>query len=363
MDNPRNAGDIRREMALLNAELRGSVRHERVQRLKKDKRMLDYIDGLQKAFENLDIESCKKIASYIHHAFDQESINPVTFDFKTQFDQYIAQGNAIKMPPEWGFYDKAELELERGLTYSIGARPGVGKSTSIANLAYYFGYQRRNLGHKVLIMTNEMKPAQFWVKLYQIHLNHTQQQKWPFMLAKNWVRYPEKFPEQNRKIKAFAEELSESMLVTSVRRQGVEEICLTVDEAKNELGEHPSICFLDYLQRIPRNSAFKTDERLSILDTVQALTEKMGDLDSIMFIASQMNKDGGFKGSEAPEEEAGVAWELSRDRDRDGKLEAALTWKIKKTRISPYFTVMTRYNDTSGTITRDPFYQAPSPTT
>ena len=62
-------------------------------------------------------------------------------------------------------------------------------------------------------------------------------------------------------------------------KMSAEDICIVIDETKNHFMVHPDIVVLDYLQRIPRNSAFKSDERLGLIDTVQMFSDKMGDID------------------------------------------------------------------------------------
>ena len=104
---------------------------------------------------------------------------------------------------------------------------------------------------------------------------------------------------------------------------------------------------LDYLQRVPREVA---DARLGTIATVQAFSELAMDIDGVFFVMSQMNQSGGFKESEAPEEEAGIAWEISRDEIDGGKKSPYLNWKIKKSRISAYTNTRVWFDDLSGTI-------------
>ncbi len=342
--------NIRKEIAALQNKLKQVSRTEKIESLRGDVRLLDYMDKVSTAFTAGDIDAARKNAGYLWRGLNSEAISPATMNFAHHFEKYKSTGTAIKMPQEWGFAGKKELELERGLIYPIGAKPGTGKSTVAINLAYYWAYQKAAMGYRVAFLTNEMKEGQLWVKLYQVHLNLQHHMRRPFMLAKDWLRYPEKFPAEHKAMREFAKMMSDRLVFVNVRKMSAEDICIVIDETKNHFMVHPDIIVLDYLQRIPRNSAFKSEERLGLIDTVQMFSDKMGDIDGIMFVLSQMNETSGFKGSAAPEEEAGIAWEISRDTDREGKKMPLITWKVKKSRISPYVTVNTGFDDTSGTI-------------
>jgi hypothetical protein len=344
--------EIRAELKRLQDQLRVAVHHERIEALKKDVRVLDWIEEVRQFFDDGDYEKARKTATQLYRALNAESINTTTTDYQKHFARYVSAGNAIRMPEAWGFCKKHIVELERGLTYSIGARPGTGKTTILCNLAYHYALEQRDKDFKVGIFTNEMKEGQLWVKLFQIHLNKTEGKSLPFIMAKDWLRYPRKYTEMYKRMCEFAHGLSDNLRIANVRRQTGTEICMAIDEMKNDFMRNIDIGFLDYIQRIPRDKA-TGDERLSLVDTVQQFSEKMMDIDAVLFVFSQMNKDGGFKGSEAPQEEAGIAWEISRDSGRDGKLPPFINWRIVKSRITAYFPVMTRYDDRSGTLLND----------
>lgn len=345
--------DLRRELKDIQKRLKMAVRQQRIESLQKDVRVLDWIAEVQKHFDDGDYDKARRISTLLYRALNAESISPTTTDYQKHFARYVSTGNTIRMPETWGFTSKKIVELERGLTYSIGARPGTGKSTLGCNLAYHYAWELRDKDFKVGLFTNEMKEGQLWVKLYQIHLNKTEGKSLPFILVKDWLRYPKKYPDQYRKMAAFAEEISRNLRIANVRRQGPTEICMAIDELKNDFMRNIDIGLLDYLQRVPRDKNNGGDERLSLIDTVQQISEKMMDIDGVMFVFSQMNKDGGFKGSEAPQEEAGIAWEISREAARDGKLLPFLNWRIVKSRITAYFPVLTRFDDRSGTLLND----------
>lgn len=349
---------LRREIAEKQKALKTLARAEKIKAMRQDVRTLDFIDKVTEAFNDGDIDTARKVASYLYKALNYDSVNPVTFDYDTQFQRYLSTNIAIKMPKEWGFRGKNEIELERGLTYSIGARPGTGKSTLMCNMAYHWAYTKAYLDYKVGMMTNEMKDGQLWVKMFQIHLNLTKQLRRPFMLAKDWLRYPKKFPDEYRQMREFAATISKNLVIANVRKMPGEEVNMVIDDMKNTFGRYPDITFLDYLQRVAHDKSAK-DERLGIVSTVQGFSEKMMDIDGIMFIFSQMNKEGGFKGSEAPQEEAGIAWEIMRDKDREGKFLPFIDWRIAKTRITAYVKNTTRYDDMSGTLL--PNDEAPEP--
>lgn len=343
--------DIRRELKEIQERLKLAVRQQRIESLQSDVRILDWIAEVQKHFDDGDFEKARRVSTMLYRALNAESITPMQTDFMKHFAGYVSTGNTIRMPEAWGFTGKKIVELERGLLYPIGARPGTGKTTIGCNIVYHYAWELRDKGFKVGFFTNEMKEGQLWVKLYQIHLNKTEGKSLPFILVKDWLRYPKKYPEQYRKMVAFANEISPNLRIANVRRQGPSEICMAIDEMKNDFMQNIDIGLLDYVQRVPKTNA--SDERLSLVDTAQQLSEKIMDIDGVMFVFSQMTKDGGFKGSEVLQEEGGIAWELGRETARDGKLLPFINWRIVKSRITAYFPVMTRFDDRSGTLLSD----------
>lgn len=350
MANPR---ELNQKIEALKLQLKQAINEERLAGLRKDVRLVDHAEKLLETLYAGDIDMVRKLAALIFKATDNTATVSATFNAQEHLDGYRSQGNAIKMPEEWGFKDKKEIEIERGLMYMLGARPGTGKTSVAMNLAYYYAMLKQSLGLRVLFLTNEMKPGQLWVKMRQIDLYHENtfpRKRRPFMLAKNYVRYPEQFPQEYSDVKGMVKRMEKNFRIANVRRMDAESICMVIDNSKNEFGAYPDIVIMDYLQRVPRQKIFASDARLGIVDIVQMFSQKMADIDGVMFLLSQMNQQGGFKESEAPEEEAGIAWELSRDSDKEGNKSKFIDWKIKKSRISAYINQRTAFDDVVGAI-------------
>lgn len=353
------SADIEARMKRLAVALKESRRRERLQNLKGDKRLADKVDDMQTFFYQGEYAKAREAAAAVWKGLNLESAISADSDWRKHLKDYRSTGSLIKMPKEWGFRrggpeePDRELELERGLSYVIGARPGVGKTTAGVNLAYYYAKRKAESGLKVLYLTNEMKPGQVWAKFRQVDLRHGNRspipKKQPFMFVKNWVRYPENFETEHRLICEMCQELSENLLMYSVRRMPIEDIGMVINDSANVFGKNPDIILLDYIQRVPRSRGF-VDARLGTIHIAQSISEIALDMDAVFFVFSQMNKDGGFKESESPEEEAGVAWEISRPEDSEGALQPWVDWRIKKSRISAYFSTRVSYDDVSGTI-------------
>ena len=354
----KTAKEIRKEMDALQAQLKYVELSEKNESLKNDIVVQDYIDDLKKSFAVGQYDDARNLAAKLFRSLGSTVVTQIELNAQKHLDGYKSKSETIRMPESWGFVDsfspvgavKHGIELERGLPYSIGARPGVGKSSVAINLAYHYVQECLDKNYRVLVMTNEMKVGQLWVKMRQVDLARKMQERKSFMVAKDWVRYPDKFPEQYAEMQGMIKQMEPRLCMTSVRKMQAESICLVIDEAKNYFGRYPDVVMLDYLQRVPRDAKYKTDARLAMVDTMQMLTEKMGDTDGVMFIFSQLNKEGGFKESEIPEEESGIAWEISREKLTDGSLSARMEWRIKKSRISPYFKLKVPFDDESGSI-------------
>jgi KaiC/GvpD/RAD55 family RecA-like ATPase len=344
----KDSATLLREMKTLQEQYTAATRREKIAKLRKDVRLADEIEKLQNLFFMADFDKARSVSANIWRALNVQSALSANTDFEKHLADYRSTGRSIKMPAEWGFTGEFEMELERGLLYMLGARPGTGKTTVGLNLAYYYAKLHAELGYKVLFLTNEMKPGQCWAKLRQIDMNHRDGKLRPFMLVKNYIRYPDKFTTEHQAVREMASGMSKNFAMASVRKMEAPDICMVVQESKNYFGADPDIVFLDYLQRVPRGK--QTDARLGLIETVQSFSELALDLDCVWFIMSQMNQSGGFKESEAPEEEAGIAWEISRDELKDGRKAAHINWKVKKTRISGYSNVQTFFDDVSGTI-------------
>jgi len=348
--------EIEATIKSLSKVLREKRKQERLNNLRQDKRLADSVDEFERLFYQGEYAAARALAATLWRSLNLESPVTAESNWKKHLADYKSIGTEIRMPPEWGFRRggegevNRELELERGLSYVIGARPGTGKTTLGVNLAYYYAMRKAELGLKVLFLTNEMKPGQIWAKFRQIDMVAESAMRRPFMLVKNHVRYPEKFEAEFRNLSAMCEKMSQNMAMASVRRMPIEDINMVVHESARSLGKLPDIVILDYIQRVPRSQGFATEARLGTVHTAQAISEIALDIDGVFFTLSQMNKDGGFKESEAPEEEAGIAWEVSRPENQDGSKQPFIDWKIKKSRISAYFSTRTSFDDVSGSV-------------
>jgi hypothetical protein len=170
------------------------------------------------------------------------------------------------------------------------------------------------------------------------------------MFLKNWIRYPDKFPDGNKLMREFAKSFDPNLRIANVRKLDINSIKMVIEEAQENIGGTFDIVVFDYLQRIPRESGYKSDMRLGVVDIVQNLSEIAADLDAVVFLLSQMNKEGSFKESEITQEEAGIAWQIARVKDQKGIPDKYIEWTIKKSRISAYINIQTVYDDVSGTI-------------
>lgn len=344
----KSAAEIQKAQRIVADALKSATQREKLTALKKDTRLADEIEGLAELFYTAEFDKARNKAAQIWRALNVQATTTANWDWRKHLDEYRSRGNAIKMPKEWGFKGDDEIELERGLIYLIGARPGTGKTTIALNMAYYYALMKAELGYKVLFLTNEMKPGQCWAKLRQIDLNRTRGHLRPFMLVKNHIRYPDEFKFEHEAVIELCKSMSPNFAMASVRKFEAADICMVAQEAKNYFGKFPDLVFLDYLQRVPRGK--QIDARLGTIETVRQFSEAAMDQDGAWFVLSQMNQSGGFKESEAPEEEAGIAWEISRDVGPLGVRAPFINWKIKKSRISAYRNVRTGFDDLSGTI-------------
>jgi hypothetical protein len=349
--------ELEKRIRDLQKQLQMARKQERVNQLKSDIRLLDMYEDAQRQFLEGDYRKSRATVAAIWRALNVEEAIVADHDWRKHLKDYESTGAIIKMPQEWGFRRvkmaerevNKEFELERGLCYTIGARPGTGKTSVAVNLAYYYAKRKAQSGMKVLLLTNEMKPGQLWVKVRQVDMALNDGIRRPFMLVKNYVRYPKQFENEYKAVCQMCDELSQNFAMMSVRRMGADDIALLMTEAKNIFGKYPDIVIVDYLQRIPRASTSR-DQREGTIKTYQAFSEAALDMDSVIFVLSQMNKEGGFKESEIAEEEAGIAWEISRPETDDGLKMPFIDWRIKKSRISAYQSVRVAFDDVSGAI-------------
>lgn len=351
------ATDLEKQLHDLQRRLQHARKQERVDQLKGDFRLLDMYEDAQKVFVEGDFVKSRQIIAAIWRALNIDTAISADHDWKKHLADYKSVGSVIKMPVEWGFRrirmgDKEvnkEVELERGLCYTIGARPGTGKTSVAVNLAYHYAKRKASAGLKVLFLTNEMKPGQVWVKFRQVDMVISKSMRRPFMMVKNYIRYPTEFQTEFAAVCEMCTELSKNFAMFSVRRMTADDIVMLMTEAKNIFGKFPDVVVVDYLQRIPR-SALSKDPREGTIKTYQAFSEAALDMDAVIFVLSQMNKDGGYKESEVAEEEAGIAWEISRPDTPDGAKSPHIEWRIKKSRISAYHSVRVGFDDVSGTV-------------
>lgn len=349
--------DLEKQLHELQRRLQHARKQERVDQLKGDFRLLDMFEDAQRLFTEAEYIKARSMVAGIWRALNIDAAIVADHDWKNHLRDYESGGSVIKMPVEWGFRrirmgDKEtnkEIELERGLCYTIGARPGTGKTSVAVNLAYYYAKRRAAAGYKVLFLTNEMKPGQLWVKFRQVDMVIENSTRRPFMLVKNYIRYPKKFETEYSAVCQMCADLSQNFAMMSVRRMNADDIVMLMTEAKNIFGKFPDIVVVDYLQRIPR-SVHSKDPREGTIKTYQAFSEAALDMDAAIFVLSQMNRDGGYKESEIAEEEAGIAWEISRPEGQDGVKMPFIDWRIKKSRISAYQSVRTSFDDVSGTV-------------
>ncbi len=354
-----DAKHIRQVIADAQKELRKVQIAESEDKIRGSDKVHTLYEQLGELFYAGEFDKARNKASDIARSLNVGSIVNVNFDHKKHFQEYLSKGALIQMPTEWGWrvhkidgkdVDKT-LELERGLIYPIGAKPGTGKSTVGINLLHHYADVKKMAGYKILFLTNEMKVAQLWLKFKQVNLMKKEGLRKSFMYLKNWLRYADRpeFKEGYNSMLEFAGNYP-NVRMASVRKMNINAIRMVMEEAADQMGG-VDIIFVDYLQRIPRDNGYKSDMRLGVVDIVQSLSEEIADRDAVCFVMSQMNNDGNFKESNIIEEEAGIAWEISRDRDKMTNAPAGhITWNIKKTRISAYINLNTGFHDLSGTI-------------
>jgi KaiC/GvpD/RAD55 family RecA-like ATPase len=353
-----DANALKKHIAESQKELRRIEVAEKLDKIRGSDKVHKLMEEQQELFYAGEFDKARNKASEIFKALNTGSIVKVDMNPETQFAEYVSKGSTIVMPQEWGWREKEingkqvdfHIELERGLIYPIGAEPGTGKTTVGVNLVHHFAEVKRPLNYRVLFLTNEMKAAQIWIKLMQVHFNKKFGKLYPFMFLKNWVRYPDKFPDGNKSMKEFAQSFKSNLRIANIRKLDINSIKMVIEEAQEDIGGTFDIIVFDYLQRVPRDAGFKSDMRLGVVDIVQNLSETAADLDAVIFLLSQMNKEGSFKESEITQEEAGIAWQIARVKDAKGNPDKYIDWTIKKSRISAYINIKTCYDDVSGTI-------------
>lgn len=195
--------------------------------------------------------------------------------------------DAIKepIPPglEFPYSGEAKIKLRAGVPTIIGAYTGIGKSSVMINLAYYYYNYEPTV--KQWIYSLEMSASDIAVNLLQVHLETNKKydtQETNFYSVKtNYSEHTDTLKEIEERITVFTNDRKTNFI-------GIEEIELRVEyaAATNTL---PSIIYIDYLQIIsPEDSSL--DARMQIINIMGRLTQLAKKYKFYLVILAQANR-------------------------------------------------------------------------
>lgn len=261
-------------------------------------------------------------------------------------------------PESWGLDG---IYIPTGQPMVIGAYTGVGKSTTLLNLAYE-AIEKERLS---IFFSCEMTPGQLWVRLCGIHLckKYTNIDE-GYIWSKNYREILDLIGNGDQDITEFAEMAKDYLIVTDATGFTVGDITESYDYLTEKRGKEPDQVFIDYLQIVlPEEYSSRTDRRIQVMDTMSKLTNKAKVSTSAWIIAAQTNREShkkdqsqsasdhsSFQESAAIEQNTSVAIMLGKKQDKDKQWTDEMDIRVSKNRFGKIKSSKVKIDPKTGTI-------------
>lgn len=213
--------------------------------------------------------------------------------------------NSIELPRQWGIEG---LRAYNGKPITIGAFSGVGKSTFLINLIYYY----LSINKKILVFSNEMTKGEYITKLIQFE---------SLVKAGKGLKFFDILKNKNEF--DFLRQRWEKNLIIYDENMSASQIDAHVEILKNDIGIE--MVFIDYLQNIEPENPYKLQTQKEAIDQSVRILTNSARRNKIPFIqAAQTNrsskKDGvndhsSFEGSGNIEKNSALCMILTPDEN------------------------------------------------
>ena len=292
-----------------------------IERIKTDESLQQAIQAIEEIYESGDYSAVNDLAIKI---YKKTKLKQVSFesDPDKEFEDFLAHGEPRKLP-DW--FELNRIEILGGSMVMIGALPKRGKTSTAINITAW-----NNLHDiKTLYLSNEMRPIEVRVRLFQNHIYRTKNASLAFMDVYRKLRDPvDKYDEAMLvSYKRFSDELNKNVVILNANMYTADDYCLAMENSINYFGIHPQFTILDYVQRIKGNEKTLRD---TMINASRATTSTAQEIGTVLIALSQMNKDGGYKESGVWEEDATINIVLEVDPEAPGLLGI----KIKSSRFT-----------------------------
>jgi len=250
----------------------------------------------------------------------------------------VALKDHAKMPPGIPipkFWNPVENSFIRFRTPSvISSKSGVGKSTSVRNIAV------NNLMLKIptVYVTLEDTMAEAIIGMFTIYTYLNTGVSYSFQEVEKWVHETEKgntkYKAEARAVYTFASQIKKYISIIEAEYSSMSSIIIDIEREENKFGQRVECAILDYIQLVepePRDTLKDTRNQMIAKSKMWKNFCKSRDMAGI--IISQLNDDGRTAESTQFEKDAGQWFIIEREQDKDTEeLSNTVTIRVKKGR-------------------------------
>lgn len=292
-----------------------------------DYAIFEKIETLKKLCDQGNLESSEKLAASIHLALKRSNVVRIERNELEKVAEYQKQPSPNVFPNSFNLHG---IEIMRGINIGLGSLPGIGKTTTACNIAYYNIMNKK----KTLFISMEMTIPQIFIKLYLMYLANYHKRKLNFIIMNDIVRNPEINKLEYDKFIEFVKRTHDYLIVVDDDKLTPSQICYLCDEAKKEFNAPLDWVIVDYIQRVrPEDIRTQTmREKMIMISDLFTLKAK-ADLLNILLL-SQLNDKGAYMEASNIQQDVGMALKLSRELDDNDEYKPEIEIRIDKSRFT-----------------------------
>lgn len=322
--------DLEHQIWKLQQERDSYLRELSTNRLSRNPNIADLLDDITDAKFKNDMNRFKTLVLSLSDVVSTDYSVDLQHDPIADIQKFYSSTPYYELPGRLG----VKLRLKLGNTLVIGARPGVGKTKTMANLIY------EDLKELVpiVVFSLEQDQVDIWISIAQLWIKENYDISVSFWKMASIMNSKE-YENIRLAFNAWVEGRKSTVRIVDASGYSATDIVRSVEVVSQKLQAKPEKVYVDYLQIINREQGFRGNSKESMDMTSKILTTKIKRMRSIGIFLSQLSRESSkekrpsssdFKESGAIEQDAGAAIILERPLDDNGKPSNDLeVWIVK----------------------------------
>jgi len=292
----------------------------------------DILSELIESKRQGEVEKFKNFAEELHEVVKVDYSSDVQKDPIKDMEKFYSVTPYFELPERMGI----NLKMKKGNTVVFGARPGVGKTKTLANLVY------EDLKSKIpiAVYSLEQNSVDIWISIAQLWIFENHEVSINFWQMREVMNSP-KYSEIKKAFEGWVKDRIVCIRIVNASGYTAQDIVRSIESVTTALSAKPEKVYIDYIQIIRRDQNFRGSSKESMDQISHVITTKCKRMNNVFILLSQLTRESeekkkpslsDFKESGAIEQDAGIAIIIARPTDEEGKPTDEINFWVVKDR-------------------------------